>query len=166
MLKFKLLAPLALISALVLTGCKLGEPSSDSMQAEQTAQLSKAASEQVGMPNITNFQEKRFLKQIYEMRDQQVSTYTYIIDMNGKSHFVCNSIGFGINASVQYSNPERIASSITSKSFGTVQQPEPNGLFPPSGQSATYVLCSKDGKVVPVYLEPEILVSPFKLDIK
>ena len=37
------------------------------------------------------------------------------------------------------------------------------GLFMPEGLSATYVMCMIKGKLKPVYVEPEIIVSPFKL---
>ena len=117
------------------------------------------ANKMVGMPNIVNFTEKRFAKLIYELKDQEVATYSYFMDMNGNLHFLCESVGYGMPSSVQYVNPEEYH-----MNGATLPQPEPNGLFMPEGLAATFVLCS-DGKggVRPVYSEPELIVSPFKL---
>ncbi|MFL0802552.1 MAG: hypothetical protein K6L81_02470 [Agarilytica sp.] len=142
-------------------------PSADQIQAEQTSQMSKAAAQAIGMPNITNFTEKRFAKLIYELKDQEVTTYSYFMDMQGRLHFLCESIGYGLSASVQYSNPQRVlhGPGTNGRSAATIPQPEPNGLFMPEGLAATFVLCSDDrGGVRPVYSEPELIVSPFKLN--
>ena len=159
---------LAAVAALaLLSGCNVeSAPSADAMQAEQTAKMAQAAAQSVGMPNIVNFTEKRFAKLIYELKDQEVATFSYFMDMQGRLHFLCESVGYGLSASVQYSNPERVlhGPGANGRSAATIKQPEPNGLFMPEGLAATFVLCS-DGKggVRPVYSEPELIVSPFKL---
>lgn len=141
-------------------------PSADRMQAAQTSKMAAAAAQSVGMPNITNWTEKRFAKLIYELKDQEVVTYSYFMDMQGRLHFLCESVGYGLSASVQYSNPMRSLDDggYNGQSNTVLPQPEPNGLFMPEGLAATFVLCS-DGKggVRPVYSEPELIVSPFKL---
>jgi hypothetical protein len=82
------------------------------------------------------------------------------MDINGKLHFLCNSIGYGLSASVQYTNPMKY-----SNNGGHLPQADPNGLFMPQGLSATYVLCvDKNKKIRPVYSEPSLIVSPFKLN--
>ena len=158
---------LAAVAALaLLSGCNVeSAPSADTMQAAQTAKMAQAAAQSVGMPNIVNFTEKRFAKLIYELKDQEVTTFSYFMDMQGRLHFLCESVGYGLNASVQYSNPVRTVDVWRSNGFiEQLPQPEPNGLFMPEGLAATFVLCS-DGKggVRPVYSEPELIVSPFKL---
>lgn len=144
------------IMAIGLAGCM---DSTDREQARKTEAMVRAADEAIGMPNIVNFTEKRFAKLIYELKDQEVTTYSYFMDMNGGLHFLCESIGYGMPSSVQYVNPERYH-----VNGATLPQPEPNGLFMPEGLAATFVLCS-DGKggVRPVYSEPELIVSPFPL---
>ena len=49
--------------------------------------------------------------------------------------------------------------------YGTLPQPEPNGLFMPEGLAATYVMCvdAVRDDVKAVYVEPEVIVSPFPL---
>jgi hypothetical protein len=160
-MKLKLIISLAAL--LTLTACFEAGSSADVEQAKQTAQMQQAANQSVGMPNIKNWTEKRFAKLIYELKDQEVTTYSYFMDMNGGLHLLCESVGYGLSASVQYSNPEKVVRK-TSGTYGTLPQPEPNGLFMPEGLAATFVLCS-DGKggVRPIYSEPELIVSPFKL---
>ncbi|MFW6311489.1 MAG: hypothetical protein ACOC1K_04560, partial [Nanoarchaeota archaeon] len=134
----------------------------DFMETKQTEKLAQDAAIKVGMPNITNFTEKRNLKMIYELKDEEVKTYSYLMDMHGKLHFLCNSIGYGIPFSAQYSNPQKVSYSKTS--YWQMPQSEPNGLFMPTSSAATYVLCTDGkGKIHPVYSESDLTVSPFPL---
>ena len=145
----------------MLTACI--PETAEEAQTKQTAQLQAEASKQIGMPDIVNFQERRFAKQILEMRDKAIATYTYFIDMNGNKHFICESVGYGLPYSVQFTNPERKE---YGREGGTIALPQadPNGLYMPDALSATWVLCSDNkGGVKPVYVEPQIMVSPFKM---
>lgn len=144
-------------------------PSSDEAIADQMEKLLKEGERQTGLPAITNFTEKRMVKWLYELRDQpNYRTYTYIVTMNGNLVKICDSVGYGINASIQYSNPDKIVPMDQGQygGEGTMPQAEPNGLFMPEGLAATYVMCVVPGKdeVQAVYLEPEIVVSPIDLD--
>jgi len=49
--------------------------------------------------------------------------------------------------------------------FGTLPQADPNGLFMPTSSSATWLMMidPETNKPRPVYIEPEIIVSPFRL---
>jgi hypothetical protein len=144
-------------------------PSSDRSMAAQMEALVKEGERQTGMPGITNFTEKKMVKWLYELRDQpNYRTYTYMVTMTGKLIKICDSVGYGINASIQYSNPERVyherSSNGASATF--IPQAEPNGLFMPQGLAATYVMCVDEANddVKAVYIEPEIIVSPIELD--
>ena len=132
----------------------------DQRQRAETERMTREAHQKLGLPNITNFTERRFAKLILELRDSEISTYTYIVDFQGRLHFVCPSIGYGLPYSVQYTNPERYT-----HGGGTLPQADPNGLFMPQGLDATFVLCS-DGKggIKPMYSEPKLLVSPVRLN--
>ena len=86
------------------------------------------------------------------------------MDYEGRLWHVCDSIGYGIPFSAQYSNPEVLHSEYNHGMTG-LPQPEPNGLWPPTSTSATWVVCSSpDGEFVPLYVEPSITVSPFELN--
>ena len=139
-------------------------------QAEQTNRLAQEAQRQAGMPNLVNFTELRLLNKLYELRDTEgLQTYTYVRDYQGRLHHLCNSIGYGMPFSAQRTTPEQpTVVNPTGNTGGNkvyvLPQPEPNGLYPPTSSSATWIICStKSGKFSPVYEESEISVSPFPL---
>ena len=152
----------------VTAGCEIKQAKStaDQRQANETKQRLAEADRQIGMPDITRFTERKLAKDILELRDKEITTYCYIVNLEGELIFIGEAIGFGLPYSVQYTNPEKIAHQRTfdGGSFGTMPQADPNGLFMPGGLAATWVMLKgPDGKVHPVYMEPEIIVSPFKL---
>jgi hypothetical protein len=129
---------------------------------------------QVGMPAIKNFQEKKLAKMIYELRDQEdLICFAYLKSLEGKPVFLGQCVGFGLPYCVQYSNPEKVVDieelhRINYPGRGRLTQmpqPEPNGLFMPATLSATWLMMidPETGDVRPVYIEPEIIVSPFPL---
>lgn len=140
--------------------------STDLKIQQQQEKIIQEANAQAGMPGITNFTEKKLVKKIYELRDQNISTYTYLQDMNGKLWHLCDSIGYGLPYSVQYSNPQKeVYSGGYQNSFGAMPQAEPNGLFMPDSAEGTWVMCADpSGQISPVYVEPRTIVSPFKLN--
>lgn len=154
-------------AAVALASC--GQPyneSSDKVQNRKQEELSKQSVQSVGLPAIKNFQEKRILKDILELRDNpNFVTYTYTEDMNGRLHLRCNSIGYGIPYATQYTNPQKLAQGYAGGEYQPMPQADPNGLFSPESADGTWVLCKVPGKdeVQPVYIEPRIVVSPFPL---
>lgn len=155
-----------LFCMIVMAGCD-ENISADQEQAKQTEQAMQEANRQIGMPAILNFQERKLFKNIMELRDKEnLICYAYIYSMNGKLNFIGKCIGFGLPASIQYSNPSKIVKTVRRGSVyhGPMPQPEPNGLFMPEGLSATWLMMiDADGKPRPVYIEPQIVVSPFPL---
>jgi hypothetical protein len=135
---------------------------SDSIQQRQQETLLAESTAQIGMPAIKNFRERKLLKDIIELRDQNgLVTFTYLWnEFNGKKVFLCQSVGYGIPYSTQYTNPEKV-----SNGGHIIPQADPNGLFSPASSEGTWVMCKDpEGKdVKPVYVEPRIIVSPFKL---
>jgi len=140
-------------------GC---QESSDQIQNRKQEELSRQGVTQIGLPSIVNFQEKRTYKMILELRDTEIKTITYIIDMNGKLHKVCDSIGYGIPYATQYTNPMQDRHT----NYG-MPQADPNGLFSPASADGTWVLClnHETKKMSPVFIEPRVIVSPFALNI-
>lgn len=156
-----------ILCLLFLSGCEVSDiQTADSKQAEATKQSLAEADRQIGMPDITRFTERKLAKDILELRDKEITTYCYIVNLHGDLIFIGEAIGFGLPYSVQYTNPEVVVheTKYEGGSFGTLPQADPNGLFMPSGLSATWIMLKgPNGKVHPVYMEPEIIVSPFKL---
>ena len=156
-----------LAAVLVGGGCDM-EASSDKALQKATEQSMKEANAQIGMPAIKNFQERKLAKMIFELRDQEdLVCYAYIVNLEGRLIFIGKCIGFGLPYSVQYTNPEKKVHECNTQggSFGTLPQADPNGLFMPSGLSATWLMMidPATGDARPVYMEPEIVVSPFPL---
>lgn len=164
----------ALASLSLFVGCdtEAKKPSADAItQARQERQM-KEATAQAGLPAIKNFQEKKMMKMLYELRDREdLVCYAYLVnEINGEvGQFLGKCIGYGLPASTQYSNPQKI---IVNKyvsqggyAYGVLPQAEPNGLFMPEGLSATWLMMidPKSGDPRPVYIEPSIIVSPFPL---
>ncbi len=157
--------------AILLLAAKLEDcenrPSSDDIQRGQQETSLQEGTSAVGMPAIKNFRERRLLKMILEMRDQNdLSTFTYLwSDYQGKWVFLCNSIGYGMPYAAQFTNPMKVTSSNISSYRYVLPQADPNGLFSPASAEGTWIMC-KDPKgpdVKPVYLEPRSIVSPFEL---
>ena len=156
----------ALAATVALAGCRDPVPTSDQIQNAKQEELSKQGVESVGLPAIHNFQEKRIMKDILELRDQpNLITYTYITDINGRLHKRCDSIGYGLPYATQYTNPQRVAHLSGRDSIVAIPQADPNGLFSPASAEGTWVLCKVPGKddVKPVYIEDRVTVSPFPL---
>lgn len=162
----KLGTVLVLLASTTLSGC-LDENVADKREREQTSILTAAASTQVGMPAIFRFTEKRNMKMLYELRDDpKLVTVTYIVDMKGQLHKICDSLGYGFPYATQYTNPQRdLFYSGSSGNHFLMPQPEPNGLFMPSSADGTWVMClnPENKEVQPIYVEPRVIISPFAL---
>lgn len=155
---------------IAIFGCKY-EKSGEAQQQEQTEQAYNEMQKQLGMPNIVNFQERKLAKMIFELRDKEdLITYAYVVSKNtGELKFIGKCIGYGLPYSIQYTNPEKLVNrygeviSMGEEAY-SLPQADPNGLYMPQGLSATWLMMiDKNGEARPVYIEPEIIVSPFEL---
>ena len=140
----------------------------DQIDASAQGKLLAEAQAETGLPAITHFQEKKLLKMVLELRDQEnLQTYTYLVaEMTGKLVYVGRSIGYGIPYATEYTNPQRPALASETHEAGNIALPQadPNGLFMPSNANGTWVMMvSSKGDIKPVYFEPNVVVSPFKL---
>ncbi len=163
-----LVSVVLLISTLGADCDKKKVPTADQRAAEATASAMEEAFAQIGMPAIVNFQELKMAKLIFEMRDKEkMVCWAYFVSLDGKLVFFSKCLGYGLPYSVQYTNPDKVVHMIDNaygNSFGTLPQADPNGLFMPQGLSATWLmLIDKENEPHIVYVEPEIVVSPFKL---
>jgi len=139
------------------TGC--GEMSAEYQQRVQTQEIMNEMQQEIGMPNIDNFFERKMAKMIFELRDDsELTTYTYIVNIEGKFVYLGRSVGYGLPYSVQYTSPMKRTSGYT------LPQADPNGLYMPEGLSATWILMldEETGEIYPDYVESEIVVSQYK----
>ena len=174
MKNFMKICVIFIITSIVFTACEQSvKNDSDKQLQEQTEQAMIEANNQVGLPAIVNYQEKKLLKWIYELCDQEdLICYAYLWnEYNGKLVFIGKCLGYGIPYSTQFSNPEKLVdvtdfgiNSYHSNDGVVISQAEPNGLFKPVGLSATWLIMLDDkNEPRPVYIEPSIIVSPFPL---
>jgi hypothetical protein len=145
-------------------------PTSDDIQRVQQERILAEGTAQTGMPAIKNFRERKLLKDIIEMRDQDgLVTYTYVWnEMQGKLVFFCQSFGYPLPYATQYTNPQKpVDGCATAGHYCVVVLPQadPNGLFSPAAAEGTWVMCKdpKSSAVRPVYVEPRVITSPFPL---
>lgn len=171
-MKSKLITLGMLATMMLLMSNSSCEPVKASADNELQAKTEIAASEanrQVGMPAIVNFQEKKNLKWIYELCDQEdMVCHAYLFNsLEGEvGQYLGKCIGYGIPYSTQFSNPEKkVHDGAAQRSAVFTKQAEPNQLFKPEGLSATWLIMidPETNKPRPVYIEPQIIVSPFKL---
>lgn len=143
-----------------LAGC---EDNAEHQQQESTDKVLQEMNNQIGMPNIRNFQEKKLLKLVLEERDKEnLVCYAYIVaEQSGKLNFIGKCIGYGIPYSTEYTNPQK-------REYGSesvVAQADPNGLYMPSSSEGTWLFMvdPSSNKPRPVYCEGRTLVSPFPI---
>ncbi len=149
------------ISGLFITACDEQSNSDETQKAQQEKILAEGTSA-VGMPAIKNFREKRILKDIIELRDQNgLVTYTYIFsEMTGKYTYIGETIGYGIPCATQFTNPMKVV-----YSAAVINQADPNGLFSPASAEGTWVMMLNPDKKTaePQYIESRISVFTYKL---
>ena len=160
-------AIIGIVAACVLptTGCITENTSADAVQAKLTKESLKEANKQIGMPNIVNFKQKKTLKMIYELCDKaNLICYAYLkSDYTGELTLLGKCAGYGIPFSAQFTSPEKIITAYGHRF--TMPQADPNALFMPTSSSATWLIMINPETQEPavVYIEPEIVVSPFPL---
>jgi len=163
-----------LFACLFLFACFETTPTAETRQTAQTNQILDEINRQVGLPNLVNYQQKKLMKMVFELCDKEdLVCYAYIkSDYQGKLMFIGKCIGFGVPFSAQYTNPMKIveADKMIGRDWSgvfpeVIPQADPNGLYMPTSSSATWLMMidPETNEPRPVYLEPEIVVSPFKL---
>lgn len=153
-------------SITMLVSCDVNSETeqAEMQQTNQQGKLISEAQKQCGMPALVNFQERKMMKKIIEQRDKaNLVCYAYLFSsQTGKLIYIGKCMGYGLPYSTQYTNPQRV-----DYNYGntvTLPQPDPNGLYMPSDAHGTWLLMIKpNGDTTPVYVEPDVIVSPFKL---
>ena len=161
----KIILLFALVSILMSASCE-NQPSSDQIMNAKQEQLGKELNAQTGMPTVTNGTMKKQLKMIIEECDKEkLICYAYIIpEMTGKPVFLGKCMGYGIPYATQYTNPAKIADSYQG-GYAILPQADPDGLFKPSSADGTWLMLIDQvtNEPHPVFCEPKVLVTPFKL---
>lgn len=164
-----------LVVMLSLTGCADYQDSSDQVQQKQQEKILAEGTAQTGMPAVHNFEQRRQMKVILEkLDDANLVTYAYTFnEMTGKFRYWGQTMGYGLPAATQYTNPQKVTQSCGESQYsngshwcveGTMPQADPNGLFMPASTDATWILMKDPNSdaVEPIYVEPKVTISPFK----
>lgn len=163
----KLFVVISSLSLLIMAGCSEDQSSSDTKQKNQEEKMLQQATSQTGMPNITNFQERKQLKAILEARDTaNLITYMYTQnEMDGKWVYQGEAIGFPIPYATEYTNPEKTVYGSYQDNFTTIPQADPNGLFSSQDTSGDWIMAvnPKTGQPEPQYMEPNVTVKESKI---
>lgn len=150
-----------LLISFLLFGC---EASQTDIEQAQQGDAVKSITQNQPIPDLGGYSfERQVVIETYLARNNTVSTYAYMITMDGKMLEICASIGYPIPYSTQLTNPQVLTWQTTSIN-GVVANPEPNGLYPPDNAAATLVQCvNEDGSVSPVYIEWYVLAFPYRI---
>ena len=153
---------LLVLSIVCIYSCGNDTENTEKEQNDKQGKMLSEAQKQCGMPAIINFQERKMMKRIIEQRDKaDLTCYVYLFsNQTGKLIYIGKCLGYGLPYSTQYTNPQR---RVNLQDLA-LPQADPNGLYMPQDAHGTWVLMIKpDGGTTPVYIEPDVIVSPFKL---
>jgi hypothetical protein len=162
----KVLFVILIAFSLALTGCAAPSVSNIEQQQQQSAVSSIVQNQPI--PDLGGYSfERQIVIETYLARNNTISTYSYMITMDGKIIEICPSIGYPIPYSTQLSNPLKYE--YTGGGPAVLGNAEANGLYPPGDAAATLVQCVQpDGKVSPVYIEWYVMAFPYQIvsDVK
>lgn len=154
---------------LSLSACGMSIPDATKKETQYQEQLMEQSTNEIGMPDVTEFTEKKLAKEIVEKRDDSsLICYVYNQSYDGRYIFVGKSMGYGLPYSTQYTNPMQMKDD-PNGSFDAgssiIPQADPNGLYSSDGLSATWLMMIDEitGEPYIMYCEPTIIVTETKL---
>lgn len=169
MKNLKFILFLCLLSLIFMSAdCEGRGNNSDSVNAVKQEQVAKELDAQTGFPAVGNAVMKKQLKMIIEECDKPtLICYAYTFsEMTGKYTYFGKCIGYGIPYATQYTNPLKVVDQAVNYGYLVLPQADPDGLFKPTSSDATWLMMidpSNPESIKPVYVEPDMIVSPFKL---
>lgn len=152
-----------LLVAFCFIGC--GDHRSQEQRDKQTVQRQQAQYGKAQPVPIYDFSlERDLLIQLYNIRNQRVSTHSVWRSDRGMIEGDCPSMGFGIPYDTSLTNPlQSVGGGHARTSIG---QAEPNGIFASTNTAATWVMCvGKAGIIEPMYIETKVTVYPGPVEV-
>lgn len=122
------------------SSCEQQQATDKKLSAQQEQSLAQADA-QSGFPAMVNFQERKQLKMIIELRDRaDIVNYCYCkSEVSGKYTFLGRCLGFPIPYATQYTSPQKIGYN-SERGVLAMPQADPNGLYMPGAADATWVM--------------------------
>jgi len=154
---------------ITLTGCGI-QDSNNSKESQAVARQQGQYAKSQPVPGYDYSLERDLLIQLYNIRNNKVSTHSVWRSDYGMIEGDCPSMGYGLPYDTSLTNPfmttdenqrGRSKSGVT-----TIGQPEPNGVFASTNTSATWVMCIGDaGLIEPHYIESKVTVYPGPVNV-
>lgn len=155
---------LTVIPVFLILTMLLGLMACDNTSSNKEREMVERQQEQyvIGQP-IPAFNwslERDLIINLYNIRNQRVSTHAVWRSDYGLVEGDCPSMGFGLPYDTSLTNP-LMPDFRDSASRIAIEQPEPNGIFASKNTSATWVMClGESGSVEPVYVESKVTIYP------
>lgn len=163
MKKWYILALLGVFVTIILSASSCDDTSTPATESQKVDSQNGTYATNQPLHTYDYSPERDELQQIYDARMKVVNTWTVIYSM-GKAVFSCPSKGYPIPYTTQLTNPQSVANSGANYGYAILPQAEPNGLY--TGQTtATWVLCIRNGEILPVYSETDALAFPYPVQI-
>ena len=151
-------------SALSLAACgpdMSPPPTADQAAARQQEDVAKRAQDEVGIYQPTHFTRKRLANRIGQMLDDpNLATISYAQGMDGKLRCIGHTIGFPLPGATQTTSPQKWDNPpdhYEGWQSQLVPQAEPDQLFSPSQEDATWILLvNSKGVASPAYFEGHV----------
>lgn len=159
----KLFGLLIIVLAVLITGCGPDSQQQQDARHVDTQQAQYAIGQPV--PEYDWSLERDLVIQLYNIRNQRIATHSVWRSDYGIIEGDCPSMGYGIPYDTSLTNP-LVSYYYGNGGVGTVNQPEPNGIFPSTNTSATWVMCTNDlGQIEPLYIETKVTVYPYPVTV-
>ena len=162
----KLLLIPAFALPLMAGSCDPSEPSAAAVEAQAVGRQQDQYSIAQPIPAYDYSLERDLLIQLYNIRNQEVTTHSVWRSDRGMVEGDCRSMGFGMPYDTSLTNPLTGREIATRGTGGpnpavAIGQPEPNGVFASTNTSATWVFCLSDAGIIePIYIEAKVTVYP------
>ena len=141
------------------------KPTADTANQAATQQQLDHFNKAQPVPFIEYSLERDMVIQLYEARQEQVSTHTVWRSDYGLVEGDCLSIGYPIPFDTSLTNPVQAVwagdGHNGDRAGVIIEQAEPNGLFSSKNSIATWVRCVYDGATVPIYIESKVTAYPY-----
>ena len=156
-----MLFAIASLAALAACDYTTTTPIADQKATAQQEYLARRAMDEVGIYQPTHFTRKRLANRIGQLLDDPtLATIAYAQGIDGRLRCIGRTIGFPLPGATQTTSPARLETGgyYTSRWAVAMPQAEPDQLFSPATEDATWLLLvnPKTGQASPAYFEGKV----------
>lgn len=162
---------ICVLLGLILSGCEF-TTSTATKEAQKVAQQQDQFGKGQPVPAFDWSLERDLVIKLYQLRNQNVVTYSVWRSDYGMIEGDTPSLGYGIPYDVSLTNPlmatDEDQEGYDKTSLTTIEQPEPNGVFASKNTIATWVMSVDEdnpGQLLPIYVETKVTVYPYPVTV-